>query len=138
SGNCSRMMKTRILVVADNAALRATLARWLLRAGYAAELAESRRHAHEVISKAGIALAIVAPQGLGASAAELARELADEVGHVIVIKEPDDGAAAPTVSLIQSNVSISMPLSEQDVLAKVKSVLGAAPIRQSRPAPQLL
>src|SRR5207302_1783886 len=78
------------------------------------------------------------PQGLGASAAELAHELADEVGHVIVIKEPDDDAAAPTVSLIQSNVSISMPLSEQDVLAKVKSVLGAAPIRQSRPAPQLL
>jgi hypothetical protein len=34
-------MKPRILIVADDAAFRATLARWLLSAGYAVELAES-------------------------------------------------------------------------------------------------
>jgi fermentation-respiration switch protein FrsA (DUF1100 family) len=48
------MVKSGILVVADNAALRATLARWLLQAGYALELAENPRRAQEVGSKAGM------------------------------------------------------------------------------------
>src|SRR5258708_34506244 len=50
------MMKSRILVGALTAPLRATLSRWLLGAGYAVELAESPPHAREVASKAGIAL----------------------------------------------------------------------------------
>src|SRR5258708_5798536 len=88
SGTCPRMMKPRILVVADSAPLRATLSRWLLGAGYAVELAESPRHAREVVSKPGIALIIVAPQGFGAAGAGLVQELAGQVEHVIVIAEP--------------------------------------------------
>jgi DNA-binding NtrC family response regulator len=42
-------MKQRILVVAEDAPLRATLARWLMAAGYAVELAESPKRAREVI-----------------------------------------------------------------------------------------
>jgi DNA-binding response OmpR family regulator len=132
------MMKPGILVVADDASLRATLARWLLRAGYAVELAEGPRRAHEVISKAGIALVIVAPQGLGAPGAELAHEFAGAVEHVIVIGEPAGDAGAPSEPQSQSDVRISMPLSEQDVLAKVKSILRPAPVREARPGPQLL
>jgi DNA-binding NtrC family response regulator len=45
------MMKPRILVVAGDAPLRATLARWLLAAGYAVELAESPRRARQVIAE---------------------------------------------------------------------------------------
>src|SRR5450631_1506106 len=125
------MVKPGILFVADDAALRATLARWLLQAGYAVELAENPRRAQEVGSKGGIALAIVAPEGFGAPGLELARELAGEVEHVIVVGETAGGAGLP-------NMRISMPLSEQDVLAKVTSVLRPAPIPEPPSAPQIL
>src|SRR5262249_13513871 len=47
----SRMAaKLRILVVAEDAALRATLARWLTTAGYAVELAEGPKRAREVVA----------------------------------------------------------------------------------------
>jgi DNA-binding response OmpR family regulator len=124
------MVKPGILVVADDAALRATLARWLLQAGYAVELAESPRRAHEVASNAAISLAMVAPQGLGAPGIELAHELNEVVEHVIIIGEPDRDAPGA--------VCIAMPLSEPDVLAKVRSVLRPAPVRETPADPQIL
>jgi len=127
------MVKPGILVVADDAALRATLARWLLQAGYAVELAESPRRAHEVASKATISLAMVAPQGLGAPGIELAHELSEVVEHVIMIGEPAGNSDAPG----EPDVCISMPLSEPDVLAKVRSVLRPAPVRETPAAPQI-
>ena len=42
-------MKQCILVVAEDAPVRATLARWLMAAGYAVELAESPKRAREVV-----------------------------------------------------------------------------------------
>ncbi len=128
------MVKPGILVVADDAALRATLARWLLQAGYAVELAESPRRAHEVASKAAISLAMVAPQGLGAPGIELAHELTEVVEHVIMIGEPAGDSLAPG----EPDVGISMPLSEPDVLAKVKAVLRPAPVREAPADPQIL
>jgi len=68
-------MKQRILVVADDAALRATLARWLLGAGYGVELAENSKRAREVLAQDSIALALLAPEELGETGADLAREL---------------------------------------------------------------
>lgn len=127
------MVKPGILVVADDAALRATLARWLLQAGYAVELAESPRRAHEVASKAAISLAMVAPQGLGAPGIELAHELTEVVEHVIMIGEPADSSTAPGES-----VRISLPLSEPDVLAKVRSVLRPTAVQQAPSGPQIL
>src|SRR5260221_10082646 len=128
------MVNPGILVVADDAALRATLARWLLQAGYAVELAESPRRAHEVASKAAISLAMVAPQGLGAPGIELAHELTEVVEHVIMIGEPAGDSLAPG----EPDVGISMPLSEPDVLAKVKAVLRPAPVREAPADPQIL
>jgi two-component system OmpR family response regulator len=132
------MSKLRILVVADDAPMRATLARWLLTAGYAVELAESPRRAREVIADAGISLAIVAPVGLGAAGVELAHDLASQVEHVIVIGEATDAAGAPVEPPIRSDARFSMPLGELDVLAKVRSALSAAPIREAQAGPQLL
>ncbi|QOZ43796.1 hypothetical protein XH89_10110 [Bradyrhizobium sp. CCBAU 53340] len=128
------MMKPGILVVAHDASLRATVARWLIQAGYAVELAESPKRAHEVVAKATIALAIVAPQGSGI---ELAQELEGAVEHVMFFGKPDDAAAAgePPVS---PDRCILLPLSEQDVLAKVKSVLRPVAIPQAPSGPQLL
>lgn len=127
------MVKPGILVVADDAALRATLARWLMQAGYAVELAESPRRAHEVAAKAAINLAMVAAQGLGTAGTELAHELTETVEHVILIGEPANGASAGELY-----VCISLPLSEPDVLAKVASVLRPVPAREAPADPQVL
>ncbi|MCC8982142.1 winged helix-turn-helix domain-containing protein [Bradyrhizobium acaciae] len=131
---CARMVKPGILVVADDASLRATLARWLLRTGYVVELAESPRRANEVASKATISLAMIAPQGLGAPGVELVHELADLVEHLIMIGEPGDSAASG-----EPAVCISMPLNELDVLAKVRSVLRpAVAAKEPVSGPQIL
>src|ERR1700719_4244017 len=58
------MMKQRILIVGGDTGLRATLARWLIAAGYSVELAESARRAREVLANERIGLAIVAPERL--------------------------------------------------------------------------
>jgi two-component system OmpR family response regulator len=132
------MTKQRILVVADDAELRATLARWLIAAGYAVELAESLKRAREVVASTGIALALVAPDQLGAIGAEPARELGGLVEHVIVIEAPSDAAGARTGPPVAADGYISRPVSEPEVLAKVRAALGPAPIREVRARPQLL
>ena len=130
------MMKPRILVVADDAALRATVARWLLAADYAVELAESPKRAREVVANTGIALALVAPDPAGAVGVELARELGGQVEQVIVIEEQAGGTSAGPS--IEADHCIRGPLSEQIVLARVKAALGAMPIGEQRSAPEVL
>jgi DNA-binding response OmpR family regulator len=119
-------MKSCILVVALDARARAMLAQWLLGAGYAVELAESPRRAREVIANADIALAIVAPHGLGSPGLELARELAGQVQELIVIAEQTDAGREAAAAPIQSEARISTPLREPEVLAKVRSALERA------------
>ncbi|MBR1091660.1 response regulator transcription factor [Bradyrhizobium manausense] len=98
------------------------------------ELAESPRRAHEVAAKAGIDLAMVAPRGLGAPGVELAHELTGVVAHVIMIGEPaaDPGASG------EPAVSVALPLSELDVLDKVRSVLRPARVQEAPSTPQIL
>jgi two-component system OmpR family response regulator len=126
------MIKPTILVVADDASLRATLARWLLQAGYAVELAESPRRAHEVVAaKASIGLALVAPQGLGAQGVDLAHDLTGVVAHVITIGTTAGDVATPG----EPAVGIALPLSEPDVLAKVRSVLRPVEVQEAASTP---
>jgi len=122
------MMKSRILVAAGDAPLRATLARWLMAAGYAVELAESPKRAREVVANEAVALAIVAPDRLGPAGAELARELGSQIEQLIVIAERADEAGRPAGPAIQADGYLSEPLNEQDVLARVKAALGLEPI----------
>jgi DNA-binding response OmpR family regulator len=132
------MMKPRILVVAGDAPLRATLARWLLAAGYAVELAESPRRARQVVAEEDIALAIVAPDGLDAADVALTRELGGQVKHVIFIEAEATEGGTPAGARIQPEACIPRPLSEPGVLAQVRSALSAAPIREEHSAPGLL
>jgi DNA-binding response OmpR family regulator len=112
------LMKLRILVVADDAALRATLARWLLAAGYAVELAEGAKRAREVLAAERVPLAILAADQHGV-AADLARELLDSsAGVIAIIEEVVEGSAS-----IPASSYLSKPVSEQDVLARVDSLL---------------
>ena len=57
-------MRSRIMVISRDAALRARLAQLLTRSGYRAEVAESAAQAHRA-GLDGIALAILAPDGVG-------------------------------------------------------------------------
>jgi DNA-binding response OmpR family regulator len=117
------MMKPRSLIVAGDAPTRATLARWLMAAGYGVELAETLLRAREVVANERVALAIVVPDRLGAAGTDLARELGGQVEQVIVIEEP-----AAEVGTHSSGL-----LNEPDVLARVQSALGAAPAGQALP-----
>ena len=131
------MIKPRILVVADDAALRATLARWLMTAGYAVELAESPKRARQVAETSGIALTLVAPERLGPDGIELARELGGQAAHVLFIAaEAGEAAAGPAPP---ADRTLGRPLREPEVLALIKSLLGAPPIAEPAAAgPRLL
>jgi DNA-binding response OmpR family regulator len=127
-------MKTRILAVASDASLRATIARALLRAGYAVELAEGVKHAREVLANEGAALAILAPHGMGAAAADLAREFRDKNTRLIVITESGDAALDGLP--LQPGACIARPFTEQDLVAKVKSEIKSELDASPAPAPE--
>ena len=130
-------MKHRILVVAEDAPVRATLARWLMAAGYAVELAESPKRAREVIENEAVALAILAPQRLDATGQELARELRGAIGRLIIVIEPPADAGHQTAEAIESDGSISKPLNEAETLERVKAALPAPP-KEAEPLPDTL
>jgi DNA-binding response OmpR family regulator len=123
-------MKQRILVVADDVSLRATLARWPMAAGYAVELAESTKRARD-LSGAGIALAILAPERMD-DAEDLARGLADAVGRLVLITAPADKLAEKLASAASVG-TLSTPPQEADVLACVDRALGAVPTPETGP-----
>jgi two-component system OmpR family response regulator len=125
-------MKSRILVVADDAALRATLARTLLQAGYAVELAESAKRARDVLADESVALGIVAPQGLGAAGVELAGEIEKTRRLLLIIEKT--GEAPPPGLAAQPAACLSRPFSEEDLVSRVKAALSEA--RPVAAAPQ--
>jgi DNA-binding response OmpR family regulator len=131
-------MKPRILIVGDDAALRATLARWLLGAGYAVELSESVHRAREVIANESVNLAILAPRGMGAAGAQLGREIGERIKHVILVIEAAGETAASAELAIQSTAAISWPCSEHELLARVSSEMAEARVVAPPDAPSLL
>lgn len=128
-------MGTRILLVASDAQLRATIARWLMSAGYAVELAESLRRARDVLANVEIALAIIAPEGLNTEG-ETQSLLRGSVRHLITIGDQAHGAieAAPPSEL---DVFISAPSAQQDLLGRVSAALEAVPAAPSPDEPSL-
>ena len=71
--------------------MRATLARWLIAAGYSVELAESAKRAREVLANERIALAIVAHERPDGD--DLTREVRAAVDRVILVTDPADAAS---------------------------------------------
>src|SRR5215470_18947132 len=93
------MMKKRILVVGDDAGLRATLARWLIAAGYEVELAESAKHARRVLAHEKIELAIVAHEHPDGD--DLACELRPKVDRLILMTGPAGGSSPRTAQAVR-------------------------------------
>jgi hypothetical protein len=86
-------MRTRILIVATDVEFRARLVGVLKGAGYGAELAEPAGRAH-LRNNRGVALALVAPYGLGAACNEVISGLEERIGHVVLVATP--GRPVPT------------------------------------------
>src|SRR5256885_12220264 len=89
----SRVVTPRILIVAHDAALRGTLARWLLAADYGVELAEGAKRAREVIQGDPVALAIVEADPADAADFDLVRDLRSAVGRLAILADAPERTA---------------------------------------------
>jgi DNA-binding response OmpR family regulator/class 3 adenylate cyclase/predicted ATPase len=101
-------MKGSILVVARDADRRAMLARRLMGAGYAVELSEEPRRARELAQAGGVRLAVLAPGDFGAAGADLARQLRDSLGEVILV----DGRDEDSLDMLERVRSALQPQAE--------------------------
>jgi DNA-binding response OmpR family regulator len=129
------MMKQRILIVGGDTGLRATLARWLIAAGYSIELAESARRAREVLAHERIGLAIVAPERLHGG--DFACELRTAVDRLILVTEPADDSSLSTGQAVRADGYLARPLREGDVLARIDAALRTE-AEAAEAAPELL
>jgi DNA-binding response OmpR family regulator len=111
-------MRHRILVVAEDVTLRSTLARWLMPAGYFVELAETDRRAREVLADGRMALTIVAP-----SAGVPMFDPGENGGKLIIATERPHDPGRLSRSAPGADAYLSIPLDQQEVLARVESVL---------------
>jgi class 3 adenylate cyclase/tetratricopeptide (TPR) repeat protein len=107
-------MRSQIMVIGRDVALRARLARLVSRAGYRAEIAESVAHARRRGLK-GIALGIVVADGLDAKEAI---ELRAALGEVLLVAGAD-GRAARDTDLIDIS-------DETRLLARIADALASA------------
>ena len=80
-------MRSRIVIVGRDVALRARLARLLNGGRYHVEIAENAQHARRV-GLEGVDLAILAPEGLGPEGKGLFQELRAAVGSVLLVATP--------------------------------------------------
>jgi DNA-binding response OmpR family regulator len=115
------MMKQRILIVGEDTGLRATLARWLIAAGYSIELAESARRAREVLAHERIGLAIVAPERMDGG--DFACELRTAVDRLILVTDPADDSSQSIGQAVRADGYLARPLREDDVLARIDAAL---------------
>src|SRR6516162_3842451 len=131
-------MQHCILVVARDVTLRSTLARWLMPAGYFVELAESDRRAREVLANHQVALTILALARHGAEAPMF--DLGENAGKLIVATEPSQDLGRLTRSAPTADAYLSIPLDQQEVLARVESVLRPSSSARdaASPGPEIL
>ena len=111
-------MRSRIMIVGRDVALRARLARLLNGGGYHVEIAENAEHARRV-GLEGVALAIVAPERLDPEGKGLFQELRAAVGTVLLVATPGDKRELRSDVLDVSD--------EAGLLARVAEALGPAP-----------
>jgi DNA-binding response OmpR family regulator len=117
-------MRKLVLVVAQETALRAQIARLLQPAGYAVELAASEKRALELVVKEDIDTAIVVP-GSGLAGLVFARQLSDRVPRLMVLAERPADIARLGRSLPGTDVYLAQPLDERQLLERLAQVMGS-------------
>lgn len=119
-------MKRRILVVSRDATFRGSLARMLIRGNYAVELAESVKLARKLVARRDVALAIVAPSGLGDTCLEFVQELVAAAYQTIILaheREEIDLLATTSVGAVGGNVHILTTKDERAILTQIRSIV---------------
>ena len=120
----SETMKKNVLVIAPDAALRAALARALMAAGHAVELAEGAKRARELMAAGRrIDLGVLAAGALSGRDHALARELAEKAGALIIA-----GVASPAGSGLRAidNAEVLASTEVGEILARVEEALQRA------------
>jgi len=126
-------------VLARDATLRSTLARWLLPAGYSVELAENDRRAREILADRRVALTVVVARTRDGAGAPIF-DPGENGGRLIIASERPQEAGQLTRSAPAADAYLSLPLDEQEVLARVESVLrpSSDPRDAALSAPEIL
>src|SRR5215471_6582208 len=129
-----KVMRQRVLVVAQDVALRSALARCLMPAGYFVEVAESDRRAREVLADRRMALTIVAatPDAAGAPTFDPG----EKGGKLVIVTDRSQDLSPLTRSTRAADGYLSLPLDENEVLARVQAVL--QPQAEAPPATEIL
>src|SRR5262249_35167609 len=118
----ARIMRQCVLVVARDATLRSTLARWLMPAGYSVELAENDRRAREVLADHQMALTTAAPTADAAGASLF--DTGEKGGKLIMASDRSQEVGRRVRSSgPPADAYLSLPLDEREVLARVDSLL---------------
>jgi DNA-binding response OmpR family regulator/class 3 adenylate cyclase/predicted ATPase len=130
-------MKKLILVVAQETAVRAKIARFLHPAGYAVELAASEKRALALLVNEQIDAAILVP-GSGFAGLAFARQLSDKIPRLILLAERSDHIARLVRSLPGVDVYPSQPLAEQQLLDRLAQVMVSPGSDETAPTPAVL
>ena len=130
-------MRKLVLVVAQETALRAKIARLLQPAGYAVELAASEKRAFELIVNENIVAAIVVP-GAGLAGLAFARQVSHQVPNLIVLAEQWDDVARLARSLPGADALHSQPLDEEKLLDRLARVTASSGDYETAPTPAVL
>jgi DNA-binding response OmpR family regulator/predicted ATPase len=117
-------MRKRVLVVAQDTALRARIARLLQPAGYAVELSASEKRALELsVSEAIDTAIVVTSAGLGGIA--FARQMSDRIANLIVLTERPEEVEKIARSLPGADVYPSQSLGEQKLLQRLAELMNS-------------
>jgi DNA-binding response OmpR family regulator/class 3 adenylate cyclase len=111
-------MRHRILVVARDVTLRSMLARWLVAAGYVVELAENDRRARQLLANQRMALTI-----LVYTPGAPAFDPGEKGGKLVIATDRSQELSPSGRSAPAADAYLSLPLDEQEVLARIESVL---------------
>jgi DNA-binding response OmpR family regulator/class 3 adenylate cyclase/predicted ATPase len=130
-------MKKLVLVIAQETALRAKIARLLQPAGYAVELAASEKRALELLVNEQIDAAIVVP-GSGFAGLAFTRQLSDEIPGLILLAERSDYVARLVRALPGVDIYPAQPLVEQQLLDRLSEIVALPGGDQTVPTPAAL
>jgi DNA-binding response OmpR family regulator/class 3 adenylate cyclase len=108
-------LRKRVLVVAEETALRAKIACLLQRAGYVIELANNQKRALKLASSGTVNAAIVAPGSRPAGTA-LVQELAERVPRLLLLAERSDDVTGLARLIPGVTVGLLHPLNEKQIL----------------------
>jgi DNA-binding response OmpR family regulator/tetratricopeptide (TPR) repeat protein len=127
--------KNRVLIVAQEVALRASIARILQPVGYVVELAASTKRARALVADGSFDVAIIAPGSFGAGGSGLTQYLRSVTAHLVVLAEPKANVAECAHPFSDVTARLSLPLNEAELLGCMEKIFELQPQAGDQTAP---